>query len=231
MKRKKTFLWLAILAYLIAGLETLYFCFGGADVRERLFLLATVWLLLFFAGKTQCKSTNANRERIMKITFLAAFSLYVIFLFSLTLFDPEFGRTGTVSFLFSDRTAMEEYLRDSVNLTPFETVLRYVNGYRKGTVTGTVAATNLLGNFFALMPMGLFLPVLSRRCRHFFPFLLATAGTVALIEGLQLLFMTGACDVDDLILNLSGAVIVYLFTAIPPIRKIILRFAEADRER
>lgn len=231
MKQKNLFRWLAAPAYVIAAIETLYFCFGGADVRERLVLLVTVWVLLFFAGKILCEDEGANNEKIMKLTFLAAFLLYVVFLFSLTLFDPEFGRTGTVSFLFSDREAMEEYLRSSVNLTPFETILRYVNGYRKGAVTGAVAATNLLGNFLALTPMGLFLPVLSRKCRRFFPFLFATAGTVALIEGLQLLFMTGACDVDDLILNLSGAVLVYLFTAIPPIRKIILRFAEADRER
>jgi glycopeptide antibiotics resistance protein len=35
--------------------------------------------------------------------------------------------------------------------------------------------------------------------------------------------MCGACDVDDVILNLSGALITYLFLRLPPVRKLVAR--------
>ncbi len=209
----------AVVLYLVSAVLLLIYALGDLQTWIRLALLGAGSLALFLAGKALCRTPGAKKGKIMNFTFSVLFALYLHLLFTLTLFDPDFGRTGTVSFLFSDKERMAEYLQTSVNLTPLETIKRYINALEHGKLNLTNIATNLLGNFSVLMPMALFLPILFRKCRRFGWFALTTVLTVVLIEGLQLLFMTGSCDVDDLILNVTGAWFAYLIFQIPPIRK------------
>ena len=42
-----------------------------------------------------------------------------------------------------------------------------------------------------------------------------------LVEGVQLFTGTGSCDVDDVILNLAGALLAYGMVAIPPVKRLL----------
>ena len=73
------------------------------------------------------------------------------------------------------------------------------------------AWVNFPGNILLFVPLGLFLPRLFPRQRRFPLFLATAAAAVVIVEALQYLTSLGALDVDDLILNLAGASLGFLF--------------------
>lgn len=118
----------------------------------------------------------------------------------------------------------KEYFEMYTNFEPFSTVRRYLpHAVDAGRRYFYVAFVNLVGNLVAFMPMGAFLPCLSRRLNRFyliFPLLLSM---LILVELLQLWLRVGTCDVDDVILNLIGALIAYGIVEIKPLKKLLQR--------
>lgn len=95
-----------------------------------------------------------------------------------------------------------------INLRPLRTIrmyLRLLNGHRAGLMR--IAVINLAGNVLMFIPLGFLLPLVFRGLRKWYRTVLTAAGIVAAVELLQMLFLVGACDVDDLILNLMGTAI------------------------
>lgn len=66
------------------------------------------------------------------------------------------------------------------------------------------ALVNLGGNTVLFLPLGIFLPRLFPKLDRFWKVLLTAAGIIAAIEITQVLTLLGRCDIDDLILNLTG---------------------------
>lgn len=67
------------------------------------------------------------------------------------------------------------------------------------------------GNLLLLAPLGVLLPLLDRRLRHWYTVTLLCAVISACIEVFQGIFVVGrAFDIDDLILNTAGALLAYL---------------------
>lgn len=71
------------------------------------------------------------------------------------------------------------------------------------------ACINLVGNGLLLLPLGVFFPVLFIRQRRFLRFLLTVLVLTLAIESLQHVTAVGVLDVDDLLLNVLGAVLGY----------------------
>ena len=103
------------------------------------------------------------------------------------------------------------YMRAHVNLRPFHTIQLFsrllVPPVREYLVR--IAIRNLLGNILLFTPLGIFLPVLFPPLRKFFRTLLSVTFIITIIELCQLALMVGSCDIDDLILNVSGAALGY----------------------
>ena len=175
------------------------------DPKGKVALLGMLCLLIYIGSRILCKAPSVNANRVMKASFLLFFAMYLRLLLSFTLFDPMFGRYGTANFIFSDQALLEDYLANSFNIIPFATVTEYVKAFADQSMKLSAVVTNLFGNLAALAPMALFLPMFIRKCNHLKYFLLFTAGVVVLIELLQMIFATGSCDIDDLILNVAGA--------------------------
>ena len=72
------------------------------------------------------------------------------------------------------------------------------------------AFVNLAGNVIMFVPLGVFLPVIWKRLRSFWWFLLTSASLILLVEVLQYVTGLGSCDIDDLILNLPGTMLGWL---------------------
>ena len=100
----------------------------------------------------------------------------------------------------------------SLNLHPFETVRRFLWVLRYSDQPGMIthAVVNLAGNVVMFVPLGVLLPALWRSLRRLIRFLPAVVGVILAVELLQLVTRLGACDVDDFILNLAGALLGYL---------------------
>lgn len=187
----------------------------------RLVLLGIFCIFLYIGSHIICKVPAININKIMKTTFFIFFMLYLSLLLTFTLFDPMFGRNGTVNFILSDKMLLKNYLANSFNIIPFATVIEYVKALLAQSMNLSTIVTNLFGNLIALAPMALFLPMFIKKCENFKHFIIFTAGIVVLIELLQLIFVTGSCDIDDLILNVVGASITFILLRTKLIGKFI----------
>lgn len=66
---------------------------------------------------------------------------------------------------------------------------------------------NLLGNFVLFLPMGIFLPILFKRLSIFKKYIITIILVLLLIEIIQVITRLGSFDIDDLLLNLLGAIL------------------------
>ena len=99
----------------------------------------------------------------------------------------------------------------SVNLTPFVTIRLYWKLlHSESDYLVRHAFVNLVGNVVMFIPLGFFQPWLSAKLRTWYKTLASTMVLILLVEAVQYLTRLGSCDIDDLILNIVGAVIGYI---------------------
>lgn len=165
-------------------------------------LLISARLSVNEADKEKGKQRMRNACRICT-------AIYLFTVLVLTLFDTYYGRGG-LSHLEKWQTITKEELLEGINLIPLKTVLLYVKALGSRTLTLQNVIINLAGNCGVFMPFALFLPVSLPRLGRWWRFLIVMVCAVATIELLQLALLTGACDIDDLILNVSGAFLAFL---------------------
>ena len=141
---------------------------------------------------------------IMKNNFFTKvfFTLYVAVL--LYILFARYGDRLSLSL-----TYITSRLSTSVNLKPFHTIGSYLRAYDNGNVSLTVVRNNLLGNFILFMPYPLFISAFSK-WKNTVWIMLLTVLTVAAAELLQIITGLGSFDVDDIILNVTGAFIAYV---------------------
>ncbi len=90
------------------------------------------------------------------------------------------------------------------NLIPFASIAQLV---RETSVT--TAFYNIAGNLFLLAPLGILLPLLFKELRRPWPLIWRVAVISASIEIVQMLTNARAVDVDDVILNTTGAALAF----------------------
>src|SRR5690554_1441456 len=59
------------------------------------------------------------------------------------------------------------YLRFSVNIIPFKTIVTYIKAIFDGSMNLNIPIRNLWGNFILFLPMGIYLPFLIKRLDSF----------------------------------------------------------------
>ncbi len=201
--------------YVIAGLVLLFYFGIGFMVQmtevSRLVLLGVSSLFLYIGGFLLSKYLDNNKP--MKINLYIFFGLYLILLITLTLFDSLWLRNG---FNFSGF----DNIQGRINLVPFKTIMTFVKEFDSMYSTSQIML-NLFGNVCAFMPMALFLPLLFKRQNKVFQFVITLILMILGIEFLQLITGSGRFDIDDLILNLFGAVLVYLLFKIKSVKALI----------
>ena len=183
--------------------------------------LLIVSIVAYLGGVLYKERSGKN---LLPALFLLFLLLYLYLIASLTLFDQGL-RLDENRLLDRTLTPREYYLKWFVNFHPFESIYTvYIRGTLDGYVSARYAILNLLGNLCAFMPLSILLPALFRCMRRWYCFFPTVLLTVVGVEGLQYWMMVGSCDVDDVILNVGGAMILYLVLLIPPIRRFMERF-------
>ncbi|MFI6422144.1 VanZ family protein [Streptomyces sp. NPDC050842] len=92
------------------------------------------------------------------------------------------------------------------NLTPGRSIEAYL-----GRPAFVDTVKQLGGNILLGVPFGILLPLLSRKARGFLRVALLTAATMLLVELVQGALVTGrAFDIDDVLLNTTGALLGYV---------------------
>lgn len=148
-------------------------------------------------GYKPLKSTAANNLAIL------LFILYLALLIWLLFFGV--GRQNRMP----GHMGIGEYMRLNSNFHPFRTIQNYFHAFSIGTLNPYIFIVNIFGNIFAFAPMGIFLPILFRRFRRFLPFIGVMLTLLVGVELIQLITFTGSCDIDDVILNLFGAILFF----------------------
>lgn len=185
----------------------------------RLFMLAFVCIFLYIAGYLLVKKLNYSKK-ILYINLFTFFMIYNVVLFTLTLFDEIYGRNG-FQFVIWNRNSLTSYLKYSFNIVPLKTIKLFTNGYINGYVSFKNFSNNIIGNFCAFMPYGIFLPLIFKKMDKYYKFLITMILIVLFIEIIQFLTVSGSCDIDDLILNVLGSSIIYAILKIKIVKRVI----------
>lgn len=122
-----------------------------------------------------------------------------------------------------------EYAAMQMNLVPFRTIALYIRAMMRDTINPDIAVANLLGNFLLFMPMGIYLPLFFKKICSLLDYLLCMIPVLSLVELVQLLTKRGSFDIDDLILNLAGAILGFLIWKSEAGQKICERLNEKEK--
>ncbi len=124
------------------------------------------------------------------------FVLYILLLMYLLFLSEGFGHR------------ISEHREYRYNLVPFQEIKRFWI-YRE--VVGAKAAfLNIGGNIIGFCPFGFFLPILSKEFRNGVKTVCMGFCLSLSVECIQLIFRVGSFDVDDIILNTTGALLGFL---------------------
>ena len=151
-------------------------------------------LIYLLASSIEVLYAKNNRSRIFitKLLFYILFAYYALFL--------------TVVLLFSDFFFIREQMY-GVNKIPFKTISSFFHVMKYNNDLNAFA--NLIGNAILFAPLGIFLPLTHKIFKNPFIFIIVTTITVSIMEFLQFHFKVGSADVDDIILNVFGAIVVF----------------------
>jgi glycopeptide antibiotics resistance protein len=140
-----------------------------------------------------------------KLIIVSSYYAYIMVVFYLTIFCVPF-RNCFLSFQWSEVIESKSYYLKTINLIPLKTIIQY------GLVNMQV-----IGNFIMLMPLGFYLAALYKKSNSN---VITTLFTIAFgIEFLQFLFSFiipsplhslsygRSTDIDDVLLNFSGALL------------------------
>lgn len=162
--------------------------------------------------------SEAQKRRVLRAVLWVIFGFYLLAL-AYGLFFMRIDFTGYA--------AQRAYYRANIdlmtNFTPLTTIRLYLRCLRYNYIGVRIPLANLVGNLLLFMPMGFFLPCLFAAMRRWWLFALLMLFALAAAEGLQFLLCCGSCDVDDVALNLCGALLVYFLLRIPGIQRLMRR--------
>jgi glycopeptide antibiotics resistance protein len=95
-----------------------------------------------------------------------------------------------------------------VNLVPFQSIQSYINV--DDGVHYRLLDVNIWGNILLFVPMGIYVPLI-KKSFSFLKTLLSLVFISLLIEGIQYLFILGSADIDDVLLNVMGGLLGWVF--------------------
>ncbi len=174
----------------------------------KLILLLIICILTYFGGLFLIKYNKKYKYTINKINILIWFILYVIFLLRITLFDSFFNRRN-ILFIGNNKIIFRDYMNYVINLIPFRVIVSFIIDFINKAVSFDKFIYNLLGNFIAFTPFAFFLPKIFKKVNNTKIFIITMFIIVSIIELTQFITLPGTFDIDDYILNISGAYLMF----------------------
>lgn len=161
------------------------------------------------------------------------FCYYLWLLLNVLFFDAAFGRGAGMHPRYTP-AELYRLLRaggaaEGVSMVPLRTIRNYLSAYEYGNISRELMLLNLGGNLAAFAPMGFFLPALYRPQRWLPVYLLTMGAAIAAVEVLQAYTGCGAADLDDWILNMAGAAVLWLILL--PLTGYLRRSQERRKEK
>ena len=193
---------------------------GMRHVTHGLLLIVGICLPLMLGTYLYTRALNSREERrrAVRISFFALFVFYSAALFGALIVSRVDYQTFAQT-----RTAYWQNFDLMTNFNPWETVQLYLNAIKYNYIGMEIPLSNLIGNAMLFMPMAVFLPCLFRPMQRLWRFALVMLLLLVAVEALQLLLACGSCDIDDVLLNLAGTLIVFGILKIPFLQRLLVR--------
>jgi len=140
------------------------------------------------------------KQKTIKVFLWIAFIIYLFIDYRLIIWKS-WGGVSYISSVYASFDNWKQEILWNLNLIPFRFIFD-AQGY-----TFITWCKNVIGNVILFVPIGFFLPHLFPKVRvwSFKKYVFAMIAVIIGIELFQLFSMCGNCDIDDLILNLTGA--------------------------
>lgn len=168
---------------------------------EKIWPMLTIFLVVIIAIRISYIKINHERFVFYKEFLNLIFVIYVLILFQL-LTDTEMNQTA------------------GLNIVPFTEIFRYKIG-------SPLFFSNVLGNILIFVPFGYFVSgyIKATKTSHILFISIISSLTVELVQ----LQIGRSFDIDDILLNVVGAIIGFLvFIAFGAIKKHLPRFFQGD---
>lgn len=218
---KRTFgaLLLAVATVVMTAQLLYIYTAGMRHILYGLVLVALVCIPLYFGTFLLVSSIPQQmRRRVVRVVFGIFFGFYCASLLGALIVS----RVDYVHFAETN-AAYWKNIERMTNFRPLETVRLYLNAIKYDYIGMEIPLSNLVGNALLFMPMAVFLPCLFRPMRRFWLFTLTMLLVLVAVEVLQLALSCGSCDIDDVLLNLTGTLIVFGIFKIPAIQRLMRR--------
>ena len=164
-------------------------------------------LIIIVTMIIQIKKSNdkkeKNRIRIFWIKIL--FIIYCLLLITILFFNNEY-RVG----IYEDTKIFSKEHFNSTNIIPFNTIIECIKGLITNNINKKIVISNLGINLILFAPMGVFISILFKdKIKNIKQFILAMIIVLFSVEMLQFITLRGSMDIDDIILNITGAIVGY----------------------
>ncbi len=144
------------------------------------------------------KTEKTKQERILSVVFI----LYLLFLIKMIVFKYPFVQMQQIVDTWQKDVVLEGL--HTANFIPFKTIKMYIRYY---DMPGIRSFSNLFGNIFIFVPVGILLPMVHHASKNLWVMLFNASLLIVGIEIFQLFSNFGAFDVDDIILNCFGVLL------------------------
>ena len=115
-----------------------------------------------------------------------------------------------IAMISNSTNQFREYLTNNFNIIPFATINNYFIALKNHNLSNSTFIYNIFGNLLAFAPFAFFIPRLFNSVDKWSKFFFVTSIFIIIIETMQMITMSGSFDIDDYILNITGANILYI---------------------
>lgn len=160
-----------------------------------------------------------EKNKIRKFWLKMLFIIYCILLITILFLNNEYRMNGFTRLeigIFS-----KEHF-ETINIIPFSTIIDYIGKLMCNEINTGIVIINLAINLLLFAPMGFFIPILFKsKIKNIKQFSMLIIMLSLLVEILQFITYRGSTDIDDIILNTIGAIIVYMLMKTKFVKKLL----------
>ena len=162
------------------------------------------------------------KSQIRNFWLKILFIIYCLLLITILFLNNEYrmGRFQNIN------TFSKEHFELS-NIIPFATIRHYISRLLSNDINTSIVIINLATNLLLFAPMGFFIPILfESKIKNIRQFGIMIIILKIFVEILQFITYRGSTDIDDVILNTTGAIVVYIMMKTKLIRKLFTKIID-----
>lgn len=188
------------------------------------FIIPICMIIIAMIVEIKKEKNLQEKNKIRDFWLRILFIIYCILLITILFLNNEYRMTGFES--ININTFSREHF-ETINIIPFSTMIGYINGLLFEDASMSIVIINLATNLLLFAPMGFFIPLLFKnKITNIKQFIILIIILSLFVEILQFITYRGSTDIDDIILNTIGAIIVYILMKTKLVKKILEKALE-----